>query len=293
VYGRSGRWRGGLPESADLVGARAAGHHIADVITTSLDQLSGRQLTSADISSETLDAYGAAVVLALQTKRSTWTRWNIHDEAARQTRLLRLSSSQDRLDVLDAIADRAQEHPISLTVSDLIQAPASVSRRDGESVFTIHNGRIYTSPVVLGAEAVLLDLAQETTGPVIDRDQLKTITELSRDKAAVLERIVTNGQKVEALIDPAGTGKTSLLAALKDIWKSAYGSGSVVALAAARSEEATGPKRVSETKAKEQDSMPARHCAAPSTNPPSTTRRTWPPSFTPESNESSPEPNAD
>ena len=97
-------------------------------------------------------------------------------------------------------------------------------------MFTIHNGQIYTSPVILGAEAILLDLARDTTGPTIAPATIHTAG-LSADKAAALRRIATSGQKLEALIGPAGTGKTSLLSALTASWEARYGDGSIIALA--------------------------------------------------------------
>ena len=207
---------------------QAIGHDAVAAIQRSLNAAGERPLAAADLSPETLDAYGAATVLTLQTKRATWTRWNLLAEAARQTRLLRFVSTNDRFAALQAIVERAEQHSISLTAPDLVTIP--VTRASGESVFTIHNGQIYTSPVILGAEAILLDLARDTTGPTIAPATIHTAG-LSADKAAALRRIATSGQKLEALIGPAGTGKTSLLSALTASWEARYGDGSIIALA--------------------------------------------------------------
>ena len=207
---------------------RAIGHEAVETIRRSIDGSLGRPLAAADLCAETIEAYGATVVLSLQNKRATWTRWNLMAEAARQTRLIRIVSSEDRFALLQAIVESAEQQSISLTVSDLVSSP--VTRVDGESVFTIHNGQIFTSPVVLGAEALLLDLAADRTGPTIRRSAIQK-AQLSHDKVRALHRLATSGQKVEAMIGPAGTGKTSLLFALRNSWQSTYGEGSVVALA--------------------------------------------------------------
>nr|WP_272948567.1 MobF family relaxase [Kribbella sindirgiensis] len=207
---------------------QAIGHDAVAAIQRSLNAAGERPLAAADLSPETLDAYGAAAVLTLHTKRATWTRWNLLAEAARQTRLLRFVSTNDRFAALQAIVERAEQHSISLTTPDLVTIP--VTRASGENVFTVHNGQIYTSPVILGAEAILLDLACDTTGPTIALATIHTAG-LSPDKAAALRRIATSGQKLEALIGPAGTGKTSLLSALAASWEAEYGDGSVIALA--------------------------------------------------------------
>ncbi|MGW1341358.1 MobF family relaxase [Kribbella sp. NPDC002412] len=207
---------------------QAIGPDAVAAIQRALNNAGERPLAAADLSPETVDAYGAATVLTLQTKRATWTRWNLLAEAARQTRLLRFVSTTDRVAALQAIVERAEQHSISLTAPDLVTIP--VTRASGENVFTIHNGQIYTSPVILGAEAVLRDLAHDTNGPTIAPATIHTAG-LSPDKAAALRRIATSGQKLEALIGPAGTGKTSLLSALAASWEASHGDGSTIALA--------------------------------------------------------------
>ncbi|TCN27660.1 AAA domain-containing protein [Kribbella orskensis] len=199
---------------------------VASLISDALFQ-DQRLLVGADLDPGTIDAYGATVVLALQLKRSTWTRWNILAEAARQTRLLRTKDVDARLNVLSAIAKSAERHSISLTAPELVPVP--VQRRDGESVYTVHNGQIYTSPAVLGAESVLLDLAADVNGPVLSG--YHTSGDLGEDKAAVLRRVASSGQRIETVVGPAGTGKTTLLAELKTAWNAGFGEGSVVALA--------------------------------------------------------------
>ena len=205
---------------------QAIGSDAVVAIQRSLEQAGDRLLAAADLSPETIEAYGAATLLTIQTKRATWNRWNLLAEAARQTRLLRIVSPSERFAVLESIVQRAERHSICLKAPDLISAP--VTRANGESVFTIHNGQIYTSPVILGAESLLLELARDSAGPAIPAPDSAG---LSADKARALHRIATSGQKLEALIGPAGTGKTSLLSALTTSWEHARGEGSVIALA--------------------------------------------------------------
>jgi hypothetical protein len=200
---------------------------ISSVMSGVLDRYQERSLTEADLDSSTVEAYGAAVVLSLQLKRSTWTRWNVLAEAARQTRLIRMRDTEDRLRVLYKIAASAERQSISLTAPAPVRAP--IHRLDGESVFAIHNGQVYTSPAILGAEAVLLDLAASLDAPTLASPEPSQA--LGQDKAAVLRRVATSGQRVEAVVGPAGTGKTTLLAELKKAWSSEFGDGSVIALA--------------------------------------------------------------
>jgi conjugative relaxase-like TrwC/TraI family protein len=198
---------------------------VAAVIERTLKQATLRPLSAADLSAETIQAFGVTTVLALQTKRATWTRWNLLAEAARQSRLLRMATTADRLQVLEAIVRSAELQSISITPPAFFLSPAS--RADGQSIFTVHNGEIFTSPVILGAESLLLDLSRDSSGPTAAAH----ITNLSEDKIRALHRVATSGQVVEALVGPAGTGKTSLVAALRLSWESTHGEGSIIALA--------------------------------------------------------------
>lgn len=200
---------------------------VESVIRQAMTRSDQRPLVTADLGVETINAYGASVVLALQLKRSTWTRWNVLAETARQTRLLHMRDSETRMDLLHRITESAELHSISLSAPTLV--PSAELRSDGESVFTVHNGQVYTSPAVLGAESVLLDLASDRQGPTVRLDAAPA--SLADDKAAVLRRVMESGQRVEAVVGPAGTGKTTLLAELKSQWESEFDSGSVLALA--------------------------------------------------------------
>jgi conjugative relaxase-like TrwC/TraI family protein len=206
----------------------ALGTNAREALADCLNDVPDRLLTHPDLSPQTLDAYGATVVLALQAKRATWTRWNLLAEAARQTRLLRLATTKDRVAALEAIATRAEHHSISLTPGDLVDLPGE--RLHGVSVYRIHNGAIFTSPVVLGAERLLLDLAQDRTGPTASAT-LDDLSELTADRRGALTRLVDSGQRIEALVGPAGTGKTSLLASLHKAWEATHGPSSVIGIA--------------------------------------------------------------
>jgi conjugative relaxase-like TrwC/TraI family protein len=203
---------------------------IAAVVGRSLTQ----PLTAHEIDPETVEAYAATVIACVHQRRATWTRWNLLAEAARQTRALRLATSDDRIDLLERIADQAQTQSISLAAPELIAIPDRLRRRDGASIFTVHNAQRYTSTAILGAEALLLDHAHSRTGPRVSADLGAVVLQgstLSSDQIEAVRRIATSGQVVEALIGPAGTGKTTTLAALRQTWEQAFGAGSVIGIA--------------------------------------------------------------
>ena len=54
---------------------------------------------------------------------------------------------------------------------------------------------------------------------------------LAADQADAVVAIATSGRRVDVLVGPAGTGKTTTLAALRTVWETQFGHGSVVGLA--------------------------------------------------------------
>lgn len=211
----------------------------AAIIKAAVDRSRSTPLSIQDLDTDTVEAYAATVIACVQRRRSTWTRWNLLAEAARQTRALRLATPEDRIDLLDRIADHAQTQSISLAAPELItipeRHPERLRRRDGASIFTIHNAQRYTSSAILGAEALLLDHAHTRTGPRTTTDLPSHPTaadaQLSPDQIEAVRRIATSGQVVEALIGPAGTGKTTTLATLRRTWEATFGTDSVIGLA--------------------------------------------------------------
>ncbi|GAA2810100.1 hypothetical protein [Kribbella solani] len=116
----------------------AIGRDALASIEGTLQQAGGRHLGAADLSPETIEAYGAATVLTLQSKHATWTRWNLLAEAARQTRLLRLSSATERTTVLERIIHSAEQYSINLTAPELIPTPLtrSIQEEAGKACLT-------------------------------------------------------------------------------------------------------------------------------------------------------------
>jgi len=54
---------------------------------------------------------------------------------------------------------------------------------------------------------------------------------MSSDQALAIEAIVTSGRRLDLLVGPAGTGKTTTMAGLASAWEAEHGKGSVVGLA--------------------------------------------------------------
>ena len=197
---------------------------------------------AADVPDEELTQIAAAARNEVAGRRATWTRWHVEAEVTRVTAPMPLATSDDRDALIRKATDVALAPNLALPLSSpaLVPEPPSLRRADGESVFRRHNSDRYTSHEILDAETRLLEAAERTGAPAVDplhaaatleQGEIVTGRCLSADQAAAVRRIACSGRAVDALIGPAGTGKTTTMRALATVWQAAYGPGSVLLLA--------------------------------------------------------------
>lgn len=204
-----------------------------------------RTLRADDVPLNVIADVAATVLIAVGEKRSTWRRWNLIAETARQTKAWRFASTEDRLAVTMAITERALEGSVRLTPPDLEPTPAAFLRADGSSIFRPKDSATFTSQSLLDAEARLVDRANTRTAP---RLELATVghavtagrSGASRDGRAqrvsveqieAVARIGVSGRQIDLLVGPAGAGKTTTMRTLRLAWERQHGRGSVVGLA--------------------------------------------------------------
>ena len=198
-----------------------------------------RVLRADDMPLEQIEEIGQQVVEAVGAKRSTWHRWNLTAEAARQTMGYRFATTRDREAVTGLIVDAAERSSLRLTLPELASTPARFQRIDGTSAFRPRHSVLFSSEVLLNAEARLLERSRTTTAPtvplaVIERIAARPDREgrvLGPDQTEALTWIGVSGRALDLLVGPAGTGKTTAMRALRLAWEVEHGTGSVVGLA--------------------------------------------------------------
>ena len=201
-----------------------------------LDRATGGR---SGLSPAEVEVLGRRVVEVVGERRSTWRHWNLHAEASRQTAHLRFTTTDARTDAIAAVVAAAEAGSVRLTPPDLAATPAAFRRADGTSVFRPVHSVVFTSTDLLDAEDRLLRLADTRTGPAVpdvlidhalaahDNGQLR----LGADQADAVRGVAVSGRVADVLVGPAGTGKTTTMAALRGVWESVHGLGSVVGLA--------------------------------------------------------------
>lgn len=221
-----------LGEDATAWAIRVAWQHHPETVGAGL-------LRADDVPPEMIAALGAQVIETVGEKRSTWRRWNLTAEAARQSMWLRFASTQDREVVVAMIADAAEHASLRLTPPELAVTPVEFQRADGTTRFRPKYSTLFSSAALLAAEDRLLVRSRNLAGPrlaLATIEQFATMPDsdgrmLSVDQREALTRIALSGRTVDVLVGPAGTGKTTTLGALRRAWEWKYGEGSVVGLA--------------------------------------------------------------
>src|SRR5450830_383314 len=195
-----------------------------DLAARALTGTYGRALHAHDVGPEVRAAIVAQVLADVSTRRSVWTTWNLGAAAVRASKLLRMASPAERRALLNAVTADAAAACVQLDDNrDL------ATRRVGESLFT--------TTELLGAEKVLIDATEAGGAPhraieSLGQLQLRTkhyLGTLAPDQRAAAEAVITSGRLLDVLVGPAGSGKTTTLAALTGFWR--QGIGPVVGLA--------------------------------------------------------------
>lgn len=195
------------------------------------------QLHATDVSNNKIEDIAAVVLMQVGTRRSTWTRWNIHAEAMRQLMGLRFATTHDRTLVLDQIVAHAESESLRLTPSYDRKLPEHYVDAEGHRFQSVDQV-VYSSQDILDAENRLLARSKEDHGPrlparLIARHVSRKIdgVRLDQDQARAITQIARSGLTLDLLVGPAGTGKTTALRGLHRAWTAAKGRNSVIGLA--------------------------------------------------------------
>ncbi|WP_283253296.1 MobF family relaxase [Actinotalea sp. K2] len=170
-----------------------------------------RGLHAHDIGPLIRDALITQVLKDAGEHRSVWSTWNLGAAAARVTKALRMTSPRHRQLLLDQLTKAAAGRCVHL---DAGRDPTTA--RVGEALFT--------TVELLGAERVLLEAAEATDYPHPlygwDAEALPRsphLAGLTPDQSAAVQAVMTSPHRLDVLVGPAGTGKTTTLAALTQI----------------------------------------------------------------------------
>lgn len=189
------------------------------------------------VSAEWVDTAARQVLATLAETRATWQPNHVRAEAQR---ILRYADHPGGPELVDRIVAAALDNSIALTsTADTDKnEPALLRRRDGQSIYTRHGLATYTSGDILAAERRILAAAGARGGRTISASAIglalleahaNTGLDLNDGQKALVQAMATSGARVQLALAPAGTGKTTAMAALAAAWRN--DGGTVIGLA--------------------------------------------------------------
>ncbi len=223
--------------------ARAAGFE-PEAITRAALGNEPRILNAEALDAEVIDELAIFTVRQASERRSTFSRPNLVAEAERMLMATRFASDADRFAAVDQVVERATQLCVQITPNrlhvDVEALPPVLRRADGRHILDHSDVDMFTTEQILAQERAVIAMAEDGNGPRIDLDDTMrdTLTNLHSgehslavDQRNAIQHIITTNASLTALIGPAGTGKTTTMSGLREMWETRFGTDSVIGLA--------------------------------------------------------------
>ncbi|MGW5745034.1 MobF family relaxase [Amycolatopsis sp. NPDC003861] len=190
-----------------------------------LDTLAHRVFLSGRTEPDAFDIAKLAQVTreVVSDNYSHFSWWHLAAEAHRQTAHLTVPvDKREKLvdDVVDTIL--AQPDTLALVGPTAVNEPATLRRRDGESVFVEHRSTRYTTTATLAAEGDLVAWARRGGGHRLRVDTVEKALAgqgLNAGQVEMVRQFARSGRRLQLALAPAGAGKTSAMKVLATAWR--------------------------------------------------------------------------
>ncbi|MFW0168772.1 MobF family relaxase [Rothia sp. P4278] len=214
----------------DEIVHKATGHHAATY-------------TLETFSTKAIEEIATHVLERTITKHPAFNRANLTASTHRLLGNIRCTNLEERAAITNKIVDTAVAAAVELTpdryqLDHLTQSGLTLR---GTSVFDLSEEKLYTTRAFLNIEADLMRGATTATGAHLSETEKarQVLSEHVSDKGHALApdqleaayQVTTSSRAINAIIGPAGTGKTSTLAGVRAAWEATYGQDSIIGLA--------------------------------------------------------------
>lgn len=178
------------------------------------------------VSADWVNTTAQRVLSELETHQATWQSWHVYAEAQRQVR--DVAVPPDRVsEIVQWVVDAAEQLLVNLTPDrDPIAEPDALRRSDGTSVYR-HTGRDhFTSARVLDAEERLVAAAGMNGACLFDPEEVEITIRaaaiegdrLNRCQRDLVLAMASSDRRVRLALAPAGSGKTTAMKVLAQVW---------------------------------------------------------------------------
>jgi conjugative relaxase-like TrwC/TraI family protein len=175
----------------------------------------------------------AAAVHRVQSGRATWTHYDLLAALDRELPAHLGLDAAEHHELLEGLAREAESlgaGVVALTPGELVPTPEALRRTsDGRPRFRPHRDERFATLGQLDAEERLLTLTRTGGAPMLAEDARAQAASdldllgLDDDQRAAVLGILASPRLADALIGPAGTGKSFTMAALTAAWQEHHG----------------------------------------------------------------------
>ncbi|NVM98422.1 MobF family relaxase [Arthrobacter sp. SDTb3-6] len=224
--------------------AQAKGFDTEAVLAATINRSHTHPLNAADTDTAWIDSTAGLVKDLVARRRATWNRWNLIAEAERVCLEIRCATAADRIRLMDAIATSAEEQSVALNEFrysiPITTAPDLAF--NGRSVFDLASAHLFTDVSTLANEEAIMGAHTHDAGPHLEHTTVQDALQqflttrgepLQEEQCRTAEAVLASGRRLDAVVGPAGTGKTTTMSAVRTLWEDCFGAGTVVGLAPA------------------------------------------------------------
>ncbi|WP_113718105.1 MobF family relaxase [Arthrobacter dokdonensis] len=224
--------------------AQAKGFTAEDVLAATINRSHTHPLSTSDADEAWITSTAGLVKDIVARRRATWNRWNLLAEAERVCLEIRCATATDRLNLMEAIATSAEEQSVAL--NEFRYGIPTTNSPDlvfnGHSVFDLASAHLFTDVSTLANEEAIMKAHTLDASPHVERTAAHEALQrfltrrdesLQGEQRRTAETVLASGRRLDAVVGPAGTGKTTTMSAVKALWEDRFGTGTVVGLAPA------------------------------------------------------------
>ena len=184
------------------------------------------------VDQEWLMSRAGELIATVAESRSTWQPHHVRAEALR---IARTHGVGHDVALVERLTETALGEGFSVPHARVADAelnePVALRRRDGASVYSRHGVQLYTNRETLAAERRILNAVHRCDGRAATpadvelalADSAARGRTLNPGQTALVSEMATSGRRVALALAPAGTGKTTAMAALAHAWRSSGG----------------------------------------------------------------------
>ena len=176
------------------------------------------------------ETVAADAISSVLSRRASFKRSHVHTAVSEHLHAYRFDNNEQRKQAYEHIVATAlDEQSVCLTPPETLALPDALVTETGVGIDRKNNAEIYTTSGQLDRERHILNAASNPSPVFVASATVDAAVEgfserrgfsLNEESVAMVEHLVNAGTQVAVAVGPAGTGKTTRMEVVADIWQS-------------------------------------------------------------------------